>query len=89
MGDNYPGSDWEEHDQIEISTDGGTVWTIINDLPIDYPDFDWDSEIWETFTIDLSPYLSSGDNDVVFAFHRVTPDGGSATWGIDDVIVSS
>jgi len=89
MGSNHEDFNWVEHDYVKISNNSGTSWTTINDLPQDYPDFDWDSTIWETFTIDLSPYVDSGDNDVVFAFHRVTPDGGSAVWGIDDVEVSS
>jgi hypothetical protein len=87
MGDNYPDANWEEHDYVKISTDGGSSWTTITDLHHDYPDFDWDSEIWETFSFDLSPYLSVGDDDVQIAFHRSTPDGGSAVWGIDDVVI--
>ncbi len=87
MGSNYADFDWIEHDTVEISTDGGTSWTEVTDFPYDYPDNGWGA--WGAFTVDLSSYVDPGDNNVKIAFHRVTPDGGSAAWGIDDLEVSS
>jgi hypothetical protein len=89
MGANHDSFSWEEHDYIKISTDGGSTWTTISDLPYDNPDFDWDSENWETFNYNLNPYLSPGDDNVRIAFHRETPDGGSARWGLDNIYVSA
>ena len=85
MGANDAGFQWVEHDYLMISTDDGNTWTTIADMPYDYPNAV--SAIWGTYTFDLSPYIGPGDTDVRIGFHRVTPDGGSAVWGIDNVVV--
>lgn len=80
-----------EHDYVKISTDGGSTWTEIADMPHDYPDFVYDTgEDWGTFSFSLDSYLSEGDDNVIIAFHRVTDgDGGNGNWGIDNFSVVS
>lgn len=66
---------------IEVSTNGGTAWTVIKDMPArtKYGTFD-------TYFIDLSAYINVADLRVGF---RYSDDGGTTMGGcaFDDVIV--
>lgn len=66
---------------IEVSTNGGTTWTVVKDMPAKtkYGSFD-------TYFIDLSAYINVPDLRIGF---RYSDDGGSTMGGcaFDDVMV--
>ncbi len=66
---------------IEVSTNGGTTWTVVKDMPArtKYGRFD-------TYFIDLSAYINIADLRIGF---RYSDDGGTAMGGcvFDDVMV--
>ncbi len=77
------------HGNVDISTDGGTVWTTI------YSDADEGTgdvgsyATPEVTTVDLTPYVVGESNvKLRFRFENVTSNAGKS-WNIDDVIVYS
>ena len=66
---------------IEYSTNGGTSWTILEEI-VGTEDESWDSQ-----TIDLSSL--AGEDDVLVAFHYYDDGEWLFGWGIDDVVVFS
>jgi hypothetical protein len=68
---------------IEISTDGGASWIIINTLPLNFYS-------WQEIEIDLSIYSgSNGLENVLLAFHSDDNGEWASGWAIDDVMISS
>lgn len=68
---------------VEISTDGGASWMIINTLPLN-------SYFWQKVEIDLSTYSgSNGLESVLLAFHADDNGEWASGWAIDDVKISS
>ncbi len=63
---------------IEASTDGGSTWTVVSEVPANSGD-------WETKTLDLSAF--AGQSDVKIAFHYNDDGGWTYGWAMDDVEV--
>jgi hypothetical protein len=67
---------WLQEELVEISTDGGTSWTTLIDLgPVE-------NFMVEPVVLDLTAYSGM---PVMLKFHKITPDGGTGVWTIDDI----
>ncbi|MBU0513024.1 MAG: hypothetical protein KJ638_15165, partial [Chloroflexi bacterium] len=69
----------DDHGYVDISIDGGTVWTNL---------LDYNDDVGPNWTeqIDLSAY--AGEADVMLRFHYTAP-GWDWYWEVDDVTISS
>ena len=81
----YLGSTHDDHYYVQVSTDGGSTWTVLLDLSSMSGGWNyWASPL----TVNLTAYL--GQN-IQLAFHALDPptnDGLWYQWEIDDVVVS-
>jgi len=67
---------------IEISTDEGETWTVINTLA--------SGSAWQEVEVDLSSYSgATGLNHVMVAFHADDNGESGSGWAIDDVQIAS
>ncbi len=68
---------------VEISTDGGSSWTVINTLAPA-------AGAWQDIEIDLAQYSgATGLNNVMLSFHADDNGEWSSGWAIDDVQIAS
>jgi hypothetical protein len=78
----YFSGTWGQSATVEMSTNGGTTWTVINTLA--------GTAAWKQIDIDLSAYSGpAGLAAVKFAFHSNDNGGWGSGWAIDDVSVAS
>ena len=78
----YFDGSWGQSATVEMSTNGGTTWTVINTLA--------GSAAWKQIDIDLSAYSgAAGLAAVKFAFHANDNGGWASGWAVDDVSVAS
>ncbi len=62
---------------VEVSTDGGSSWTVVENMT---PTTTWQ---WEDVSIDLSDFV--GEPNVLIGFHSNDNNGFGSGWAIDDV----
>jgi len=68
---------------VEMSTNGGTTWTVIKTLTPD-------PSGWAQVDVDLSDYSGPGGlTNVKFAFHANDAGGWASGWAVDDVKLES
>lgn len=75
------GYTWDDRVQVQVSTDGGTVW---NDVGATIPRYDG-SVGWKQHTVDISAYTGAGKTDVRIGFLGISAYGNDIH--IDDVAV--
>jgi hypothetical protein len=79
----YYSGTWSQSAYVEMSTDAGATWTVINALNANPGG-------WTQIDIDLSAYSGpAGLSQVWFAFHADDNGAWASGWAVDDVKLSS
>ena len=77
--DSYFTGAYSQTAHLEISTDGGASWDVVQDIA--------EADAWTTVTVDLSDYTGAGYESVWIGFHANDNGSWASGWAIDNVIL--